>query len=161
MTREEIAKALRACSSDMPCSKCPAYYQKTDLRCVDYMMMCAADMLEQDEHFAGTGKMLPFTLDERFWCNGKKGFFDIRICPDDCEHIDGSGGKELEIDELPHNTADIDEICALRGRVENLTLYLQEAFALCPDELAVLDEWHLGLPGYAPPKECKSCKIDD
>lgn len=64
MTREEIAKALRACSSDMPCSKCPAYYQKTDLRCVDYMMMCAADMLEQDEHFAGTGKMLPFTLDE-------------------------------------------------------------------------------------------------
>ncbi len=38
---------------------------------------------------------------------------------------------------------------------------LQEAFALCPDELAVLDEWHPGLPGYAPPQECKSCKIDD
>lgn len=96
---------------------------------------------------------------KRFWCNGKKGFCDIRICPDDCEHIDGSGGKELEIDELPHNTADIDEICALRGRVENLTLYLQEAFAICPYELAVLDERHPGLPGYAPPQECKSCTI--
>lgn len=110
MTREELAKALRACSSDMPCSKCPAYYQKTELRCVDYMMMCAADMLEQD---------------------------------------------------AKHNPADIDEICALRARVENLTLYLQEAFALCPDELAVLEEWHPGLPGYAPPQGCKSCKIDD
>lgn len=64
MTREEIAKALRACSSDMPCSKCPAYYQKTDLRCVDYMMMCAADMLGQADHFADTGKMVPLTLDE-------------------------------------------------------------------------------------------------
>lgn len=63
--------------------------------------------------------------------------------------------------DVKHNPADIDEICALRARVENLTLYLQEAFAICPDELAVLDEWHPGLPGYAPPQECKSCKIDD
>ena len=126
MTREEIAKALRACSSDMPCSKCPAYYQKTDLRCVDYMMMCAADMLEQADHFADTGKMVPLTLDE-----------------------------------LPHNPDDIDEICALRARVENLTLYLQEAFALCNDDLEVLNDWHPGLPGYAPPQECKRCKIDD
>ena len=98
---------------------------------------------------------------KRFWCNGKKGFCDIRICPDDCEHIDGSGGEERETDELPHNPTDIDEICALRARVENLTLYLQEAIALCPDELAVLDEWHPGLPGYAPQPECESCKIDD
>lgn len=63
--------------------------------------------------------------------------------------------------DVKHNPADIEEICALRARVENLTLYLQEAFAICPDELAVLDERHPGLPGYAPPTECQSCKIDD
>lgn len=59
-----------------------------------------------------------------------------------------------------HNRDDTDEICALRARVENLTLYLQEAIALCPGDLAVLDEWHPGLPGYAPPQGCESCKIE-
>lgn len=72
------------------------------------------------------------------------------------EHYLGSDGSDI-----PRNRADIDEICELRDRVENLTLYLREALALCPDELAVLDEWHPGLPGYAPPQGCKSCKIDD
>ena len=110
MTREEIVKALRVCSSDTPCINCPAMGCEPKWRCTDYAMMCAADMLEQDAE---------------------------------------------------HNPADIDEICALHARVENLTLYLQEAFALCPDDLAVLDEWHPGLPGYAPPQGCKSCKIDD
>lgn len=64
MTRDEIIKALRVCSSDTPCTNCPAMGREPKLRCTDYAMMCAADMLEQDEHFAGTGKMLPFTLDE-------------------------------------------------------------------------------------------------
>lgn len=60
-----------------------------------------------------------------------------------------------------HNRADIDEICAMRARVENLTLYLKENFELCPADLQMLDERHPGLPGYAPPAECQSCKIDD
>lgn len=49
-----------------------------------------------------------------------------------------------------HNRADVDEICELNDRVENLTLYLQEAFDLCPDDLEVLNDWHPGLPGYTP-----------
>ena len=44
----------------------------------------------------------------------------------------------------------VAEVCALRDQVHNLTLYLQEAFALCPDDLEVLNDWHPGLPGYAP-----------
>lgn len=49
MTRKEIVKALRECSSgSMNCSKCPMRDSKIDLRCMDYAMMCAADMLEQD-----------------------------------------------------------------------------------------------------------------
>lgn len=49
-----------------------------------------------------------------------------------------------------HNPADIDEICALRGRVENLTLYLSEIFALNRPMKVVLSDRHPGLPGYAP-----------
>lgn len=48
--------------------------------------------------------------------------------------------------------ANADEICALRDQVHNLTLYLKEAFKLCPDDLEVLNDWHPGLPGYAPEK---------
>ena len=51
-----------------------------------------------------------------------------------------------------HNREDTDEICALRDQVHNLTLYLNEAFELCPDDLEVLNDWHPGLPGYAPEK---------
>ena len=61
-----------------------------------------------------------------------------------------------------HSRADIDAICELKDRVENLSLYLQEAFSLYPDELAVLDEWHPGLPGYAPEPEeaCAACRVE-
>ena len=48
MTRKEIVKALRVCSSDTPCINCPAMGREPKLRCTDYAMMCAADMLEQD-----------------------------------------------------------------------------------------------------------------
>lgn len=49
MTRKEIVKALRECSSgNMNCSKCPMWDSKTDLRCMDVAMMSAADLLEQD-----------------------------------------------------------------------------------------------------------------
>lgn len=45
------------------------------------------------------------------------------------------------------------EAIIMRGtsdQVHNLTLYLKEAFELCPDDLEVLNDWHPGLPGYAP-----------
>lgn len=49
MTREEIVKALRECSSESTnCSRCPMWDSKLDLRCMDAAMICAADMLEQD-----------------------------------------------------------------------------------------------------------------
>ena len=49
MTRKEIVKALRECSSgNMNCSKCPMWDSKIDLRCMDFAMKCAADMLEWD-----------------------------------------------------------------------------------------------------------------
>ena len=51
-----------------------------------------------------------------------------------------------------HNREDTAEVCALRDQVDNLTLYLKEAFELCPDDLEVLNDWHPGLPGYAPEK---------
>lgn len=48
MTRKEIVKALRECSNgNMNCSKCPMWDAKIDLRCMDFAMKCAADMLEQ------------------------------------------------------------------------------------------------------------------
>lgn len=44
----------------------------------------------------------------------------------------------------------VAEVCGLRDQVHNLTLYLTEALALCPEDLKVLEDWHPGLPGYAP-----------
>lgn len=32
------------------------------------------------------------------------------------------------------------EVCALRDQVHNLTLYLTEALALCPEDLKVLED---------------------
>ena len=51
-----------------------------------------------------------------------------------------------------HNRADIDEICELRDRVENLTLYLKEVFDTDIQLYDWLDKQHPGLPGYAPKK---------
>ena len=65
MTREEIVKALRCCNSGTECRGCPFEEQEPLLGpCAEKVLLAAADMLEQDGHFAGTGKMLPFTLDE-------------------------------------------------------------------------------------------------
>lgn len=51
-----------------------------------------------------------------------------------------------------HNRADVDEICELKDRVENLTLYLKEAFDTDVQLYDWLDKRHPGLPGYAPEK---------
>lgn len=65
MTREEIVKALRCCNSETECRGCPFEEQEPLLGpCAEKVLSAAADLIEQDEHFAGTGKMLPFTLDE-------------------------------------------------------------------------------------------------
>lgn len=63
------------------------------------------------------------------------------------EHYLGSDGSDIL-----RNRADIDEICELRDRVENLTLYLQEAFDTDVQLYDWLDKRHPGLPGYAPEK---------
>lgn len=57
MTRKEIVKALREFIHQFDGRDVGDYF-------VEDVLEAAADMLEQDEHFAGTGKMLPFTLDE-------------------------------------------------------------------------------------------------
>ncbi len=84
---------------------------------------------------------------KKFWCNGKKDFCE-KCAPycGDCIYWDFTGGEYRDV-YIP--TKD-DQICALRDQVHNLTLYLKEAFALCPDDLEVLNDWHPGLPGYAP-----------
>lgn len=57
----------------------------------------------------------------------------------------------------------VAEVCELRDQVHNLTLYLTEALALCPEDLKVLEDWHPGLPGYAPEPEaaCAACKMEE
>ena len=49
-----------------------------------------------------------------------------------------------------HNPDDVSEICELKDRVENLTLYLQEVFDTDIQLYDWLDKRHPGLPGYAP-----------
>lgn len=63
------------------------------------------------------------------------------------EHYLGS-----DVSDIPHNHIDIDEICELRDRVENLTLYLKEVFDTDIQLYDWLDKRHPGLPGYAPKK---------
>lgn len=49
-----------------------------------------------------------------------------------------------------HNPDDVSEICELKDRVENLTLYLKEVFDTDIQLYDWLDKRHPGLPGYAP-----------
>lgn len=52
--------------------------------------------------------------------------------------------------DVKHNPDDINEICELRDRVENLTLYLKEVFDTDIQLYDFLGKRHPGLPGYAP-----------
>ena len=52
--------------------------------------------------------------------------------------------------DVKHNPDDVSEICELKDRVENLTLYLQEVFDTDIQLYDWLDKRHPGLPGYAP-----------
>lgn len=37
---------------------------------------------------------------KKFYCNGKKDFCDMHLnCDEGCEHFDGTGGEEREVDE--------------------------------------------------------------
>lgn len=51
-----------------------------------------------------------------------------------------------------HDRTEINEICKLRDRVENLTLYLKEVFDTDIQLYDWLDKRHPGLPSYAPKK---------
>ena len=64
--------------------------------------------------------------------------------------IVGNEEKAITVALNHHNRADVDEICELRDRVENLTLYLQEVFDTDIQLYDWLDKRHPGLPGYAP-----------
>lgn len=137
MTREKIIKALRECSSEsMNCLKCPMWDSKLDLRCMDFAMKCAADMLEQDAHPAD---MIPKDYHDR------------------CMEMEIE--RRILLEGIHKET--VAEVCALRDQVHNLTLYLTEALALCPEDLKVLEDWHPGLPGYAPEPEeaCAACRV--
>lgn len=139
MTREEIVKALRCCNSDDACRGCP--FEMADLpqgTCADKVLFAAADMLEQD---VPPTDMIPKDYHDR------------------C--------MEMEIErrillEQTHKKT-VAEVCELRDQVHNLTLYLTEALALCPEDLKLLEDWHPGLPGYAPEPEaaCAACKVEE
>lgn len=61
--REQIIGSLRSCAKNESCAKRCVYEKesvdyKTGKSCLDMLMDQAADMLEQDAHFAGVGKMV-------------------------------------------------------------------------------------------------------
>lgn len=128
MTHEEVIKALRHCASAGFCMECMLANLKVSTgKCEQILMHAAADMLEQD---ARPADMVPTDFHDR------------------C--------MELEIErrillEQTHKKT-VAEVCELRDQVHNLTLYLTEALALCQEDLKVLEDWHPGLPGYAPEK---------
>lgn len=73
MTRDEIIKELRclAAGEDCPSEKCDntcPYWTEREWWAALYedrqLCRAAADILEQDDRFADTGKMVPLTLDE-------------------------------------------------------------------------------------------------
>lgn len=137
MTREEIVKALRCCNSDDGCRGCPL--EMADLpqgTCVDKVLFAAADMLEQD---VPPTDMIPKDYHDR------------------CMEMEIE--RRMLLEGMHKET--VAEVCALRDQVHNLTLYLTEALALCPEDLKVLEDWHPGLPGYAPEPEeaCAACRV--
>lgn len=138
-TREDAIRALRACSSgDADCSKCPAYDTRLEMSCQDYALTCAADMLEADEknllekqvEAVKAADVMPTMTAFHERC------MEMEI------------GRRITLEREHKKT--VAEVCALRDQVHNLTLYLTEALALCTEDLKVLEDWHPGLPGYAP-----------
>lgn len=137
MTREEIVKALRCCNSNDGCRGCPL--EMADLpqgTCVDKVLFAAADMLEQD---VPPTDMIPKDYHDR------------------CMEMEIE--RRMLLEGMHKET--VAEVCALRDQVHNLMLYLTEALALCPEALKVLEDWHPGLPGYAPEPEeaCAACRV--
>ena len=112
-------------------------------------MTCAADMLEADEK-----KLLEKQVEA---VKAADVMPTMAAFHERC--------MELEIErrmllEQTHKKT-VAEVCALRDQVHNLTLYLTEALALCTEDLKVLEDWHPGLPGYAPEPEeaCAACRV--
>ena len=165
MTREEIVKALRCFASEDYCpfdecnKKCP-YWMEIDKYDIDnpnaeisdvhQLCRAAADMLEADEK-----ELLEKQVE------AVKAADVMPIMTAFHERC-----MELEIErrillEQTHKKT-VAEVCGLRDQVHNLTLYLTEALALCPEDLKVLEDWHPGLPGYAPESEeaCAACRVE-
>lgn len=126
MTREEIEKSLRICIGKSGCAGCSFKTEPLLLPgCLDNLLSAVAEMLEQDVRSAD---MVPKDYHDR------------------CMEMEIE--RRMLLEQIHKKT--VAEVCALRDQVHNLTLYLQEAFNLCPEVLKVLEKWHPGLPGYAP-----------
>ena len=151
-TREDVIRALRVCSSeDTDCSECPAYYS-SNLRKTchqDDAMQYAADMLEADEK-----KLMEKQVEA---VKAADVMPTMTAFHERCTELEIE--RRILLEDIHKET--IAEVCALRDQVHNLTLYLTEAIALCPDDLKVLEDWHPGLPGYAPEPEeaCAACRV--
>lgn len=104
--------------------------------CVDKVLFASADLLKQD---VPPTDMVPKDFHDR--C------MEMEI------------GRRILLEQTHKKT--VAEVCELRDQVHNLTLYLTEALALCPEALKVLEDWHPGLPGYAPEPEeaCAACRV--
>lgn len=137
MTREEIVKALRCCNGETECRGCPLEEQEPLLGpCAEKVLEAAADLLEQDVPHTD---MIPKDYHDR------------------CMEMEIE--RRMLLEGIHKET--VAEVCALRDQVHNLTLYLTEALALCPEAIKVLEDWHPGLPGYAPEPEeaCAACRV--
>jgi len=149
-TREDAIRALRACSDgDAGCSKCPAYDTRLEISCQDYMMQYAADLLEADEK-----KLLEKQVEA---VKAADVMPTMTAFHERCMELEIE--RRILLEQIHKKT--VAEVCALRDQVHNLTLYLTEALALCPEDLKVLEDWHPGLPGYAPEPEeaCAACRV--
>lgn len=128
MTREEIVKALRCCNSETECRGCTFEEQEPLLGpCAEKVLSAAADMLEQD---VPPTDMVPKDFHDR------------------CMEME----IERRISQEGMHKKAVDEICELKDRVQNLTLYLQDVFDTDIQLYDWLDKRHPGLPGYAPKK---------
>ena len=142
MTRKEIVKALRCFASEDYCpfdecnEKCPywmeidkydIYNPNAEISDVHQLCYAAADLLEQD---VPPTDMVPKDFHDR------------------CMEMEIERRISLE---GMHKKA-VDEICELKDRVQNLTLYLKEVFDTDIQLYDWLDKRHPGLPGYAPKK---------
>lgn len=120
------------------------------MSCQDYALTCAADMLERDEK-----ELLKKQAET---VKAADVMPTLAAYHDHCMELEIE--RRILLEQIHKKT--VAEVCELRDQVHNLTLYLTEAIALCSEDLKVLEDWHPGLPGYAPEPEeaCAACRVE-